>query len=93
MATIQLHNPQAPLPQAIEVTSELASLRESRLGVLANTKQNAEVLLNQIADDLAVRYGVMKVLTGTRPATERCNPAQIEEFAGSCEWVITGSAD
>jgi hypothetical protein len=93
LATIQLHNPQAPLPQAIEVTSELASLRESRLGVLANTKQNAEVLLNQIADDLAARYGVMKVLTGTRPATERCNPAQIEEFAASCEWVITGSAD
>jgi hypothetical protein len=93
LATIRVHNPQAPLPRAIEVTGELANLRESRLGVLANTKQNADVLLHAFADDLSNRYGVIKVLTGTRPATERCRPEQIEEFAGACEWVLTGSAD
>lgn len=93
MATVLLHNPQAPLPQATAVLGELPALRESRAGVLANTKQHADLLLNAIVDELGRKYGVIKELTGLRPATSRGDPAQIQQFAKACDWVITGSAD
>jgi hypothetical protein len=93
MATILLHNPQAPLPQVTASLGELPRLRESRAGVLANTKQHADLVLNAIVDQLGTRYGVIKELVGLRPATSKGDPAQIEQFARSCDWVITGSAD
>jgi hypothetical protein len=93
LATVLLHNPQAPLPQASASLTALPHLRESRAGVLANTKQHADLLLNAIVDEMGKTYGVIKELNGLRPATSRGDPAQIEQFAQACDWVITGSAD
>ncbi len=93
MATVFLHNPQAPSPQASVHLDVLMPLRESRAGVLANTKQHAELVLNAIVDEAGKRYGVIKELAGLRPATSKGDPLQLLEFSKVCDWVITGSAD
>ena len=93
MATIRIYNPEAPAPPPSVELDTLGKLRESRVGVLANTKQHAELVLNAIADLATQRYGVIKELTGLRPATSRGDSAQILEFAQGSDWVLTGSAD
>ncbi len=90
---VLIHNPKAPLPQQVDELGDLVSLRESRAGILANQKQYADLLMNKIVDDLGSRYGVIKALTGTRPTTSRADPAQLDDFAKTCDWVITGTAD
>jgi hypothetical protein len=93
LATIRLHNPEAPSPpQSVEL-DPFGKLRESRVGVLANTKQHAELVLNAIADLAGQRYGVIKEITGLRPATSKGDPAQLVQFSKVSDWVLTGSAD
>ena len=93
MATIRIHNPEAPAPPPSVDLDTLGKLRESRIGVLSNTKQHAELVLNAIADQAGQRYGVITELTGLRPATSKGDPAQLMQFSKACDWVLTGSAD
>ncbi len=93
LAKILVHNPTAPAPNATEALGAMTSLRESRAGVLANQKQYAALLITSIVDALSERYGVIKALTGSRSTTSAADPAQLDEFAKACDWVITGSAD
>ena len=93
MATIRIHNPEAPSPPPSVALDTLGKLRESRVGVLANTKQHAELVLNAIADRAGERYGVIKEITGLRPATSKGDPAQLVHFSKVSDWVLTGSAD
>ena len=48
-----------------------ASLSGLRLGLLANTKRNAEEFLTQVGRELAARYGVRTVLAGRSPTSWR----------------------
>jgi hypothetical protein len=93
LTTIRIHNPEAPAPPPSVELDTLGKLRESRVGVLANTKQHAELVLNAIADQAGQRYGVIKELTGLRPATSKGDPAQLVQFSKVSDWVLTGSAD
>jgi len=56
-------------PAALAARS--ASLSGLRLGLLANTKRNAEEFLTQVGRELAVRYGVQTVLAAKKPARRR----------------------
>ena len=67
------------------------SLTGLRIGVLDNSKPNADVLLDGVAETLAARAGAT-VRRWTKPGSSR--PAtMIDEIAAAVDVVLTGSAD
>jgi hypothetical protein len=63
-----------------------------RIGVLDNSKPNADVLLARVAERLAARARGVHIRRWTKPGSSR--PAtMIDEIASSVDVVLTGSAD
>ena len=69
-----------------------ASLRGLRIGVLDNSKPNADVLLVRVAELLAERVGGASILRFTKPGSSR-PAANHQEIAAAADVVLTGSAD
>jgi hypothetical protein len=68
------------------------SLRGLRIGVLDNSKPNADVLLGRVAELLAERVGGASIHRWTKPGSSR--PAtNHQEIAAAVDVVLTGSAD
>jgi len=69
-----------------------ASLRGLRIGVLDNSKPNAGVLLQRIAELLVERADAAGVRHWTKPGASR--PAEmLDDIAGGADVLLTGSAD
>jgi hypothetical protein len=68
------------------------SLRGLRIGVLDNSKPNADVLLHRVAALLAAEQSAAAVRSWQKPGSSK--PAlMIEEIAAQVDVVLTGSAD
>jgi hypothetical protein len=68
------------------------SVRGLRVGVLDNSKPNADVLLHRVAALLAEQHGAASIRSWQKPGSSR--PAlMIEEIAEQVDVVLTGSAD
>ena len=68
------------------------SLGGLRIGVLDNSKPNADVLLDRVAEALAARAGGATIRRWTKPGSSR--PAEmIDEIAAAADVVLTGTAD
>jgi hypothetical protein len=68
------------------------SVRGLRVGVLDNSKPNADVLLHRVATLLVEQHGAASVRSWQKPGSSR--PAlMIEEIADQVDVVLTGSAD
>jgi hypothetical protein len=71
-----------------------ASLSGLRLGLLANTKRNAEQFLDQVGKLLAAQYGVQTVRAATKPSITDTAPEQIlDDLRARCDVVVTGVGD
>jgi hypothetical protein len=71
-----------------------ASLSGLRLGLLANTKRNAEQFLDQVGKLLAAQYGVRTVLAAKKPDITDTAPQQIlDDLRAGCDIVVTGVGD
>jgi hypothetical protein len=69
-----------------------ASLAGCRIGVLDNSKPNADVLLGRVAELLAARVGAADIRRWRKPGASR--PAtNLDEIAAYADVVLTGSAD
>jgi hypothetical protein len=69
-----------------------ASLAGRRIGILDNSKPNADVLLGRVAELLAVRTGARPARWWQKPGSSR--PAlMIDEVVAGSDVVLTGSAD
>jgi hypothetical protein len=69
-----------------------ARLDGLRIGVLDNSKPNADVLLGRVAEALAAGAPGATVRTWTKPGSSR--PATIiDEIAASVDVLLTGTAD
>jgi hypothetical protein len=67
-------------------------LRGRRVGILDNSKPNADVLLSRLAELLVERAGAGPVRVWRKPGASR--PATIiEEVAAASDVVLTGTAD
>ena len=64
-----------------------------RIGILDNTKPNADVLLGRLADRLAERTGAEVVLVETKNAALAAPGAVLARLEKQVELVLTGSAD
>lgn len=68
------------------------SLTGLRVGILDNSKPNADVLLGRVAELLVERAGASSVTVWRKPGASR--PAVvIEEVVAGADVVLTGSAD
>ncbi|OLD75792.1 MAG: hypothetical protein AUG87_11605 [Candidatus Rokubacteria bacterium 13_1_20CM_4_70_14] len=68
------------------------NLRGVRVGILDNSKPNAEVLLARVAELLVERAGAGPVTLWRKPGASR--PATvIDEVVAGSDVVLTGSAD
>jgi hypothetical protein len=86
----------SPLGTTPDTVKSLAKRRPSlgglRIGVLDNSKPNADVLLDRVAEALAARAGGATIRRWTKPGSSR--PAEmIDEIAAAADVVLTGSAD
>ena len=69
-----------------------ASLRGRRIGVLDNSKPNADALLGRLAELLVERHGAASISRWRKPGSSR--PARmIDEVARASDLVLTGSGD
>lgn len=69
-----------------------ASLAGLRVGILDNSKPNADALLGRVAELLVERAGAGRVALWRKPGSS--HPATvIEEVARGADVVLTGSAD
>jgi hypothetical protein len=69
-----------------------SSLAGLRIGVLDNSKPNADVLLGRVAERLAERVSGATITRWQKPGAS--HPAlMIDEVAGAADVVLTGSAD
>ena len=68
------------------------TLAGRRLGVLDNSKPNADVLLGRVAELLAERPGARPARGWQKPGSSRA-ALMIDEVVAGADVVITGSAD
>jgi hypothetical protein len=65
-----------------------------RLGLLANTKRNAEDFVEAVAALLEADYGVKKVLVRKKPSiVNPAPPEMLEELRAECDVVVVGVGD
>ena len=86
-------SPLGATPDGVKpLTQRPSRLDGVRIGVLDNSKPNADVLLTRVAELLAARAPGVTVRRWTKPGSSR--PAtMIDEIASSVDVVLTGSAD
>jgi len=71
-----------------------ATLDGLRLGLLGNSKLNADNVLNAVGDLLNERYKIVSTHHMTKPSFSHPAPAEIvEEMTESCDVVIAGVGD
>jgi hypothetical protein len=86
----------SPLGVTPDTVKPLARRRPSlagrRIGILDNSKPNADVLLGRVAELLAARADGATVRRWSKPGAS--HPATvIDEIVGEVDVVLTGSAD
>lgn len=74
----------APRPQ---------NLRGLRVGLIENTKKNAEEVLNKVAEKLRDSHGMKVEVMVHKAQRAPLKPAQIAEFKGKVDFVVSGVGD
>ena len=83
-----------PIPASAVVATRPETLDGTVLGLLANGKRNADVLLGLVHEVLADRYEFGEVVARDKSNASRpCPQALMEEMAERCDVVITSSGD
>ena len=84
--------PSSPERAVTPLAPRGSDLRGSRLGILDNSKPNADVLLGRVAVLLAARTGAGPIRVWRKPGSS--NPAaDIDAIAEGADVFLTGSAD
>ena len=72
----------------------LPSLAGTRLGVIDDSKRNADALLEELVEILRNRYEISEVKWHRKPSASRpADPAAIKELVENCDSVIIAIGD
>ncbi len=72
----------------------LASLAGTRLGLIDDSKRNADVLLEELANLLRTRYEISTVKWLRKPSASRpADPDALRELVEECDSVIVAIGD
>jgi len=69
------------------------SLKGLRVGLVENTKKNAEAVLRKVAEKLERLHGMKVEVMVHKPQRAPLKDAQIAELKGRADFVITGVGD
>lgn len=70
------------------------SLDGATIGLLGNTKLNADAILAAVGDLLRQRYAVAAIIARTKPTFSQPAPKElVDELAAACDVVLTGVGD
>lgn len=95
MSTVRWIVPEAPQPQAASSVGPHLQLRGRalRLGLLDNTKDNAGLLLAQVAERVAQQLRTQLRTVRKAAATLPAAPQLLDELAREADLVLTAMAD
>ena len=93
--TIRLLDPTArPHDDEKPLAARHANLNGKRIGILDNTKSNADVLMKRMAELLCSEYGAVEIVHRRKAhAAIGATEALLDEMAESCDLVLLGSGD
>ena len=79
---------------AFTLAPRRAGLGGARVGLLINTKRNAELFLDEVGKLLKEEQGVASVMARTKLAfAQPVPPDMLAELTGECDVVVTGIGD
>ena len=64
-----------------------------RIGLIENTKKNAEAVLRSVAERLAAAHGMQVAVVVHKPQRAPLKDAQIAELKGRADFAIAGVGD
>ena len=83
-----------PIVAPFDGAPRLASLAGTRLGLIDDSKRNADALLEELVDLLKTRYEISEVKWHRKPSASRAaDPKAIAELAEECDSVIIAIGD
>ncbi len=91
----QLVNPTTEaIEAAFDGAQRLPSLAGSRLGIIDDSKRNADVLLVELAEVLRTRYEIAEIRWHRKPSASRpADPTAMKDLAEHCDAVIIEVGD
>jgi hypothetical protein len=94
MGRISIVVPEAPPEEATQIKSQRKLGSGIRLGVLDNSKANADHLLNMIVDGVRKEFKVDSVIVRRKPTSSRpATDAMLDELAKEADLVVSAMAD
>ena len=83
-----------PIVAPFDGAPRLASLAGTRLGLIDDSKRNADVLLEELAEVLRTRYEITEVKWHRKPSASRpTDPTALKELTEQVDSVIIGIGD
>ena len=83
-----------PMVAPFNGAPRLPALAGTRLGIIDDSKRNADVLLEELAEIRRTRYEISDVKWHRKPSASRpADPAAIRELAEHCDSVIIAIGD
>jgi hypothetical protein len=79
--------------EAIDFAPRPADLNGLRIGLVENTKKNAEEVLRKLTEKLAAAYGMTAPVLVHKPQRAPVKDGQIAELKGHADFVIAGIGD
>ncbi|MBI3917160.1 MAG: hypothetical protein HY322_09145 [Betaproteobacteria bacterium] len=77
----------------IDYVARPKSLAGLRIGLIENTKKNAEAVLRKVAERLEASHGMSLEVLVRKPQRAPLKDAQIAELKGRTDFVIAGVGD
>jgi hypothetical protein len=90
---LRIYDPTIPFPEARGGLAARGPIQGKRVGLLENSKRNADVILQAVGARLAERAGVRVVGLWRKPTTLPVPPEIAEEMVATCDLVVTGIGD
>ncbi len=83
-----------PIVAPFDGAPRLASLAGTRLGIIDDSKRNADVLLEELAEILRTRYEITEVKWHRKPSASRpADPTALKELTEQVDSVIIAIGD
>ena len=95
MAEYTLVDPRTePVTAPFDGADRLPTMAGARLGIIDDSKRNADVLLEELAEVLRTRYEISGVQWHRKPSASRpADPAAIAALATDCDAVVIAIGD
>ncbi len=83
-----------PIVAPFDGAPRLTTVAGTRLGVIDDSKKNADVLLEELVELLRTRYEISDVKWHRKPSASRpADPVAVRELAEQCDWVMIAIGD